>query len=377
MATTFSQTCEDGYAEIGGSCYFESDIALLEQFIQNSNGSINLILDEDNDGIIGPLELCTQAWEDGRLKLLDCNPIIIGPNYNWLDLSGEIPENLSDWDSIEVLLLPYNELEGLVPETVCDLDIDFSDQDVFDLRSNNLCPPYPECVEDYIYSQSNWGTGSCELSDCYDVGVGEVSVIEINGDNIFDPINSSGSSSYILSNIYNDGPNCSQYPGLMISADPAAGVYFPFANPYENEGEVLNWWYAIWSDATYFSAVEFQVSPFVPEGTEINFTLKAVTMGCYEDSCYEDPYCHDCPLTDPVSFSLVIGESFPNILGDGNLDGELDILDILVIINYILDFDPTEFDESLQLLYYMIDVNLDQEVNIIDVVEVVDVILNQ
>ena len=276
-----------------------------------------------------------------------------------------------------MLLLPYNELEGLVPDTVCDLDIDFSDQNVFDLRSNNLCPPYPECVEDYIYSQSNWGTGSCELSDCYDVGVGEVAVIEINGDNIFDPINSSESSSYILSNIYNDGPNCSQYPGLMISADPAVGVYFPFASPYENEGEVLNWWYAIWSDATYFSAIEFQVSPFVPEGTEINFTLKAVTMGCYEDSCYEDPYCHDCPLTDPVSFSLVIGESFPNMLGDGNLDGELDILDILVIINYILDFDPTEFDESLQLLYYMIDVNLDQEVNIIDVVEVVDVILNQ
>ena len=28
----------------------------------------------------------------------------------------------------------------------------------------------PECIEDYMGMQSNYGTGSCELSNCYDVG---------------------------------------------------------------------------------------------------------------------------------------------------------------------------------------------------------------
>tara|TARA_B110000438_G_scaffold282573_1_gene309757 strand:- start:263 stop:946 length:684 start_codon:yes stop_codon:yes gene_type:complete len=224
-------------------------------------------------------------------------------------------------------------------------------------------------------SQSNWGTGNCEIGNCYDVGVADYAVLEIEGDNIFDPVLDAESTSHILVNIFNAGPNCSQYPGLMVSAD-AAGVYFPFSSPYENEGEVINWWYAIYPDATYFSAIAFEVSPFIPEGTEINFTLKAITLGCYEDSCYEDPFCHECPLTDPVSFSLVVGENFPNRMGDGNLDGEIDILDVLVIINYILDVDPTEFDESTQLLNYIIDINFDQEINIFDVVSVVDSILN-
>ena len=40
--------CDDGYIDINENCYFESDIEVIEQFINNSEGSINLLLDINN-----------------------------------------------------------------------------------------------------------------------------------------------------------------------------------------------------------------------------------------------------------------------------------------------------------------------------------------
>ena len=106
----FAQDCDEGYTEIGGDCYYQADLDVLETFIDNSNGSINLILDTNNDGIISELELCSQAWEDGRLKSLNCSPIIIDGNYNWLGIFSEIPSNIINWTQIELLNMSYNML---------------------------------------------------------------------------------------------------------------------------------------------------------------------------------------------------------------------------------------------------------------------------
>jgi len=366
--------CEPGFLLIDDFCYSDQDISVLESFINNSQGSINLILDSNNNGIIEPLELCSQDWDDGRLKSIDCNPIIIDGVYNWIDISGDIPIEINNWDSIERLLFPYNQLSGLIPESICDLNLNFSDHEVFDINSNNLCPPYPECVEDYVWSQSNWGSESCELSDCYDVGISEVAVLEFNGDNILNPIDDSIGVGMILANIFNDGPSCSQYPGIMITSD-TPGVTFPY---YFGEPgtQFMTFWYAIFSDMTYFSSAEFEVSPFVPEGTEIRFTIEAVTMHCYEESCQEDPYCHDCPPTPPVIVSMVVGEEFPNMLGDANLDGDVDVLDVLEVVNYILYTDQDAVYGPSQLLFNMIDFNNDNIINITDVINIVNVILD-
>ena len=355
------------------NCYFEQDINVLESFINNSQGSINLILDANDNGIVEPLELCQQDWNQGRLKLLDCNPIVINGTYNWIDISGNIPDEINNWDVIEALLLPYNELSGFIPDSICDLNLDFSNNEVFDINSNNLCPPYPECVEDYVWSQSNWNADACELSDCYDVGVSEVAVLEYNGDNILNPIDDSDGVGVILANIFNDGPSCSQYPGIMITSD-TPGVTFPY---YFGEAgtQFTTFWYAIFSDMTYFSSAEFEVSPFVPEGTEIRFIIEAVTMHCYEESCQEDPYCHDCPPTPPVIVSMVVGEEFPNMLGDANLDGDVDVIDVLEVVNYILYTDQDTFYGPSQLLFTMIDINNDYVINITDIINIVNVIL--
>ena len=374
LTFSISQDCNAGYTSIDNNCYFQADIDVLEAFIYNSEGSLNLILDDNGNGIIEPLELCSQVWEDGRIKEFDCYPIIINGNYNWMDVSGEIPYNIANWVDINRLIMPYNDLTGLVPEAICDFNLDFSDETVFDLKSNQLCPPYPECVEDYMDYQSNFGTGNCELGNCYDYGISDLAVLEFNGDNFLNPIEDPQGQATILVNVHNNGPSCTDYPGLMISAD-VPGIEFPFLN-LGPDGQFLTFWYAIFADATYYNEIPLEVSPFVPEGTEINLTIETVTMNCYEESCSEDPYCHDCPLTPPVEVSLTVGGSLPNRLGDANTDGALDILDLILIIDYILNVNQSEYNEALQLLQRLIDVNEDSIINILDAVLVVEWILN-
>ena len=93
-----SDDCETDFILINEQCYYEQDINILNTFIINSNGSINMILDDNDNGFIEPLELCYQEWENGRIKVFDCNPIIINGYYNWLDISSEIPNNITDWE---------------------------------------------------------------------------------------------------------------------------------------------------------------------------------------------------------------------------------------------------------------------------------------
>ena len=375
LSLSMGQDCQDGFMYIDSDCYFNEDIAVLEEFIYNSDGSINLILDDNMNGAIEPLELCSQTWNEGRITEFNCYPIIIEGSYNWLDVSGEIPSSITDWANIEKLIIPYNNLSGLVPQNICELNLDFSDQNAFDLSSNQLCPPYPECIEDYMDYQSNFGTGSCDVGNCYDYGISDLAVLEFDGDNLFNASNGSQTQARILVNVYNDGPSCTDYPGLMITAD-VPGIDFPFLG-LGPDGQFLTFWFAIFSGATYYNEIPLELSPFVPDGAELNLTIETVTMNCYEESCSEDPYCHDCPLTPAVEVSLTVGGALPNRPGDGNADGELDILDIVVIVNYILDVDQDEYYEELRLTKRLIDINEDSIVNILDITSTINSILDR
>jgi len=61
-----------------------------------------------------------------------------------------------------LLWLQNNQLTEEIPETICDLNIDFSHPNYFNISNNNLCPPYPECIEDYV--------GYQDTSECIDPG---------------------------------------------------------------------------------------------------------------------------------------------------------------------------------------------------------------
>ena len=64
--------------------------------------------------------------------------------------------------------------------------------------------------------------------------------------------------------------------------------------------------------------------------------------------------------------SLAIGE-----LGDINLDNTIDILDIVVILNFVLELNEPSQDE-----FWLSDINSDQNINILDIVLIVNVILS-
>jgi len=371
----FEYDCNEGFININQGCYYQQDIDVLTDLIDNSNGSINMILDENGDGVIEPLELCDQEWIDGRLTSIDCSPIIIDGNYNWLDISGEFPSTISNWSEIQFLSFYHNDLSGIIPNTICSLNIDFSDPNTFSLYGNNLCPPYPECVEDYMGSQSNWGAGSCDIGNCYDIGVTAFTAVEENGDNLLNTYDDAIGIAHLLVNLHNDGPDCSTYPGLMITAE-LVGIDFPDATSFEPDGSYTNWWYAMFADDTYFSEITFEVSPFIPIGTEITFTARAIIMGCLDEGCSEDPYCHDCPLTDPISISLTIGDVFPSQLGDANMDSYINILDVVLLVSFILNDFSTYYPEDSAMQIYLSNINQDSSIDVLDIVMLVDFILN-
>jgi len=83
-----------------------------------------------------------------------------------LQLSGEIPENISDLTEIEVLRLEVNYFNGDIPESVCELEnVNFNDYLSFDFSYNQLCPPYPDCVPDDAVEYMD--TSECE-GCCYE-----------------------------------------------------------------------------------------------------------------------------------------------------------------------------------------------------------------
>jgi len=60
--------------------------------------------------------------------------------------------------NLDYLWLNDNQLTGLISESICDLDIIWSYSIRFKISNNQLCPPYPECIQDYIGTQD---TSNC------------------------------------------------------------------------------------------------------------------------------------------------------------------------------------------------------------------------
>ena len=183
--------CDEGYSDINGLCFYDNDIEIIQKFIDNSYesaidleceewddycGSPNPYMDSSDswfwvsvdsvyyewpgngNGVVEPLELGIQEWENGRLTSIMCGA------YIYCQLSGPIPEEINTLADVRVLRLEYNYFSGFIPDSVCDLNIDNDDYLEFDLSGNLLCPPYPDCIstDDFWYQD----TSSCsEIGD--------------------------------------------------------------------------------------------------------------------------------------------------------------------------------------------------------------------
>ena len=78
-------------------------------------------------------------------------------------IGGEIPPEIGNLTNLTSLWLYNNQLTGIIPETICELtnlnwSPDFIDWDYSYLYNNQLCPPYPSCIEEYV--------GEQDTSDC-------------------------------------------------------------------------------------------------------------------------------------------------------------------------------------------------------------------
>ena len=69
------------------------------------------------------------------------------------ELTGSIPPEIGNLTNLTQLFLNSNQLTGTIPDEICNQG-DSSPS----LSNNQLCPPYPSCIEDYV--------GEQDTSDC-------------------------------------------------------------------------------------------------------------------------------------------------------------------------------------------------------------------
>ena len=194
--------CEDGFVEINSLCFHEGDLSVIQLMLDSSYasgidldcadspycGSPNPFMDSGEswttiqydemwyevpgnmNGVVEPLELGVQEWENGRLTSLMCGA------YIYCQLSGPIPVEVGQLTELKTFRVEGNYFSGFIPDTVCDLGTNYEDSLEFDLRYNRLCPPYPDC----IYTDSFWGQYSDDCSEIGDINYDSaINVVDI------------------------------------------------------------------------------------------------------------------------------------------------------------------------------------------------------
>ena len=83
----------------------------------------------------------SEIWNLTKLRylLLDNN-----------QLTGSIPPEIGNLTNLERLWLCNNQLTGEIPESICDLNVNWRNSNDFTIYNNQICPPYPSCIENYV-----------------------------------------------------------------------------------------------------------------------------------------------------------------------------------------------------------------------------------
>ncbi|MDP6685022.1 MAG: Ca2+-dependent phosphoinositide-specific phospholipase C [Candidatus Marinimicrobia bacterium] len=220
MSINFIGQCEVGYTEIldlpesvnvldNGSCFYQSDLDVLQKFIDNSQSGNN-----PPPSYLTPIELGEQVWGNGRLTEFKCSTL--WPTYLDFELSGDIPEGLSSLSELTDIFLNANQLTSIpddignltnlnllelggnqissipgsignlnnlqwfyiynnqltyLPQQICYILDNLSS---FSIEYNLLCPgTYPDCVEDFLSVQD---TSNC-FEICEEFAINNIQII--------------------------------------------------------------------------------------------------------------------------------------------------------------------------------------------------------
>jgi hypothetical protein len=169
--------CENGFEQVctvpssaiidsdSTECFNSAHLEVLRAIIDSSLAtlpdSLDYLMDADSSGTIEPMELGSQSWENSLLTYLDVNN---------RGLSGRLPNSILDLNSLFVLNLAHNYLDGEIPLNICyfvnllplNWDASISSGLNSNLFNNRFCPPYPECIAPYVGEQN---TSNCPESE--------------------------------------------------------------------------------------------------------------------------------------------------------------------------------------------------------------------
>ena len=155
MSVGWGQDCDEGYTEIDGECYYQSDLDVLQQFIDNSQEG-----DNPPPSDLSPIDLGHQDWSNGRIYNFICEG----------ECSGLIPEDIVHLTELDTLMIygtiygsESDGLEGHIPEGICEI---LTDNDKIFLSGNKLCRPFPSCFDncnDFFYGDTPdyWNSSEC------------------------------------------------------------------------------------------------------------------------------------------------------------------------------------------------------------------------
>jgi len=73
------------------------------------------------------------------------------------NLTGSIPKEMGNLINMEYLRLNDNHLSGEIPSEICNLSVEWEETSSFNILNNQLCPPYPPCIENYVGQQKEVG----------------------------------------------------------------------------------------------------------------------------------------------------------------------------------------------------------------------------
>ena len=82
-------------------------------------------------------------------NLTNLTNLYLGDNQ----LTGSIPPEIGNLTNLTRLWLNDNQLTGEIPESICDLNLDWNYSWSFNISNNQLCPPYPSCIENIVGEQ--------------------------------------------------------------------------------------------------------------------------------------------------------------------------------------------------------------------------------